>query len=98
MVARFGRDYGLVAFLRTVETTDQLRQALDEIVAQGENVDLADTYVVCVYEVARDPVGIGGGADPEMLVNHSVSIRPIRERSPSWQDILGRGDPDWDDR
>ena len=94
MVARFGRDYGWVPFLRQVETTDELRQALDEMLAQGENVDLADTYVVRVCEVALEQGTLAG--EPEMLMDRCVSIRPIREPVPSWVEVLRRGDPDPD--
>lgn len=54
---------------RVVETTDQLRVALDEMLAKGENLDLINTYVVTVYgEMLSD--GSAG---------HSVGIR-IAER------------------
>jgi hypothetical protein len=98
MVALKGRDYGWVPFLRKVETTDELRRALDEMLAEGENADLADTYIVRVCEVALDPGPREGLGDPVLLIDRCVSIRPIREPVPTWQEILRRGDPDRDER
>lgn len=35
---------------RAVEGTDMLREALDEMLAKGEDVDLINTYIVTLYE------------------------------------------------
>ncbi len=54
---------------RVVEHTDQLRQALDEMLGKGEDVNLINTYVVTLYE---ETLSDGSKA-------HSVGIR-IAER------------------
>jgi hypothetical protein len=54
---------------RTVEGTDMPREALDEMLGKGEDVELINTYVVTLYE---ETLSDGSKA-------HSVGIR-IAER------------------